>query len=181
MRAFNKWPYLKHKNKEITWNPWLAWHNFKGERVTEPVNMNFTATKDNEKGAYEETDGLSPEMHRHSRPRFHLMLETQLEQVGIKIQYGHRAVRYFETPEQYTAGVELDDGKILEADLVVAADGIGSHSTKITMGEEVRARSTGISIYRTSYPVEIVNSDPEIVEKFGNAPNGSPLIQMWMT
>jgi 2-polyprenyl-6-methoxyphenol hydroxylase-like FAD-dependent oxidoreductase len=109
------------------------------------------------------------------------MLETQLEQVGIKIQYGHRAVRYFETPEKQTAGVELDDGKILEADLVVAADGIGSHSTKITMGEEVRARSTGISIYRTSYPVEIVNSDPEIVEKFGNAPNGSPLIQMWMT
>ena len=142
--------------------------------------MEFKATKDNDKGTYEETDGLSPELHRHSRPKFHLMLETQLEQAGIKVQYGHRAVRYFETPEKHTAGVELDNRKILEADLVVAADGIGSHSTNITMGQEVRARSTGISIYRAAYPVEIVNSDPEIVEKFEMAPNGSPIAQMWL-
>jgi 2-polyprenyl-6-methoxyphenol hydroxylase-like FAD-dependent oxidoreductase len=180
MRSFNKWPYLKEKNKEITWTAWVAWHNFKGERLTEPENLEFKATKDNDKATYEETDGLSPELHRHSRPKFHLMLETQLEQVGIKVQYGHRAVRYFENPEKHNAGVELDNGNILEADLVVSADGIGSHSTQITMGQEVRARSTGISIYRTAYPVEIVNSDPEIVEKFEMAPNGSPLIQMWI-
>lgn len=141
--------------------------------------MEFSAPKDNSK-RNEEADGLSPEMHRHSRPRFHLMLETQLEQVGIKIQYGHRAVRYFETPEKHTAGIELDDGKILEADLVVAADGIGSHSTRITMGHEIPARSTGISIYRTAYPANIVNSDPEIVENVGKAPNGSPLVQVWI-
>lgn len=180
MRAFNKWPYLKQKNKEIAWTPWVVWHNFKGERVTEPSDMNLKVNKDGGNEIFEESDEMSPEMHRHSRPKFHLMLETQLEQVGIKVQYGHRAVRYFENPEKHTAGVEVQDGKILEADLVVAADGVGSHSTKITMGHEIHARSTGISIYRTAYPVDIVNSDPEIVEKFEMAPDGRPLIQIWL-
>ncbi|KAH8705249.1 hypothetical protein BGW36DRAFT_392919 [Talaromyces proteolyticus] len=189
IRAFNKWPYLRKKNQEITGHPSLAWHNLKGERLNGPTDMIYPSPKvDNSK---EDADNaninknnkegeVSSSLYRHSRPKFHLMLETQLEQIGLKVQYGKRVVRYFETPEDEKAGVELEDGTTLKADLVVAADGIGSHSTKITLGKEVPARSTGLSVYRAAYPVGIIESDPEILEKIDTTPDGESIAQLWI-
>lgn len=166
-------------NEEIAFHPYMAWHNIKGERLNGPINMEFGP--DSQDPIVHE-DQISKQIYRHSRPKFHLMLETQLEMAGIKVQYGKRAIRYIdEDPaKSQRAGVELDNGEILEADVVVAADGIGSHSTRVTLGYEVPARSTGFAIYRAAYPVDIALSDPEIKERFPLQPDGRPVAELWL-
>jgi flavin-dependent dehydrogenase len=178
--SFGNWPYLAEKNEQIAFHPWIAWYNLKGERRTEPKSLESKVVSQSQ-GEDKKAD--SPhEIYRHSRPKFHLMLETQLEQVGLKVQYGKRAIRYLDgKPEDNKhPGVELDNGDVLEADLVIAADGIGSHSTKVTLGYEVAARSTGFSIYRATLPVKLMHSDSELMEKFTILPNGHPLVQLWL-
>ena len=55
------------------------------------------------------------------------MLFGQLERIGIQVDYG-RVVDYYEDIECEKGGVALDTGIKLEADLVVAADGLGTKS-----------------------------------------------------
>lgn len=167
------------KNEEIAFHPYLAWHNNKGERVTEPVKLEI---EDSEDLSVKEEDGPSKQLYRHSRPKFHLMLETQLEMIGLKVQYGKRAIRYIdEDPEQgKKAAVELDTREIMEADVVIASDGVGGHSTKATLGYEVPARSTGFAIYRAAFPIDVVLSDPELAERFKLLPDGSPVAELWI-
>jgi flavin-dependent dehydrogenase len=171
---------MAQKNEEIAFHPYLAWHNNKGERVTEPVKLEIGESKD--LGVEEEEDGPSKQLYRHSRPQFHLMLEKQLEMVGIKVQYGKRAIRYIDADPKNNekAAVELDTGEIMEADVVIAADGVGGHSTKATLGHDVPARSTGHAIYRAAFPIEIVLSDPELAERFKLLPDGSPVAELWI-
>lgn len=170
---------MAKKNEEIAFHAYVAWHNNKGERVTEPAKLELSESKD--LGA-EQEEGPSKQLYRHSRPNFHLMLETQLEMVGMKVQYGKRAIRYIDAdPEQgKNAGVELDTGEVMEADVVIAADGVGGHSTKATLGRDVPARSTGHAIYRAAFPIEIVLSDPELAERFKLLPDGSPVVELWI-
>lgn len=170
---------MSQKNEEIAFHPYLAWHNNKGERVTDPVKLEIDDSKDLNT---EEVERPSKQLYRHSRPDFHLMLETQLEMVGIKVQYGKRAIRYIDAdPKQDTkAAVELDIGEIMEADVVIAADGIGGRSTMATLGHEVPARSTGHAIYRAAFPIEIVLSDPELADRFKLLPDGSPVAELWI-
>ena len=179
IRSFRNWPYMAKKNEEIAFHPYLAWHNNKGERVTEPVKLEISES--NDLGA-ENKEGPSKQIYRHSRPNFHLMLETQLEMIGIKVQYGKRALRYIDADarQKKNASVELDTGEIMEADVVIAADGVGGHSTKATLGREVPARSTGHAIYRAAFPIEIVLADPELAERFELLPDGSPVAELWI-
>ncbi|EED22801.1 monoxygenase, putative [Talaromyces stipitatus ATCC 10500] len=180
IRSFRNWPYMAKKNEEITFHPYLAWHNIKGERVSGPIKVEI-GDKDGEVNQGQE-GGPSEQLYRHSRPKFHLMLGEQLEMTGMKVQYGKRAIRYIDAdPDQNNkASVELDTGDIMEADIVIAADGIGSHSTKVTLGHEVPARSTGLAIYRAAFSLEIALSDPEIVERFKLLPDGSPVAELWL-
>ncbi|KAE8555701.1 hypothetical protein EYB25_000399 [Talaromyces marneffei] len=183
IRSLRNWPYMAKKNEEIAFHSYLAWHNNKGERVTEPIKLEIEESKGpGIEEEEEEKSGPSHQVYRHSRPLFHLMLDTQLQMIGLKVQYGKRAIRYIdEDPEQGTkAAVELDTGEIIEADVVIAADGVGGHSTKATLGHEVPARSTGHAIYRAAFPVEIVLSDPELAERFKLLPDGSPVAELWI-
>lgn len=179
IRSFRNWPYMAKKNEEIAFHPYLAWHNNKGERVTDPIKLEIDDSKD---PSTAEEEGPSKQLYRHSRPNFHLMLETQLEMVGIKVQYGKRAIRYIDADlkQGKKAAVELDIGEIMEADVVIAADGVGGHSTKATLGYEVPARSTGHAIYRAAFPIEIVLSDSELAERFELLPDGSPVAELWI-
>lgn len=58
-----------------------------------------------------------------------------------------RVLRYYETETR--AGVETDEGEVFEADIVIAADGIGSKSQAI-VGGKVRAASSGRAMWRVS-------------------------------
>lgn len=62
----------------------------------------------------------------------------------IKIVYGQRVADY----DAARPAIQLEDGTWLEADLVVACDGIRSKAAKIVIGKEVPAIATGYSAFR---------------------------------
>ena len=120
----------------------------------------------------------STRIYRHSRSKFHNALSKQVERCGIEIEYGRRVVDYHESSNR--AGVTLDTGEKIEADVVVAADGVNTKSWKLIAGEKVVAKSSGWSIYRTSFPVEIALQDPLVRERFTILENGHSVLEMWL-
>ena len=108
------------------------------------------------------------------------MLLKQLNRIGISVQYNHKVVEYYENADTGKGGVKLEDGKTIEADLVIAADGVGTKSHKLISGHEVRARSSGYAMYRMCFPIEHAMKDPLVVERWPYPANGPPSIfELW--
>lgn len=110
----------------------------------------------------------------------HKMLADLAERVGLTPEYGKQVVEYHEDPRSAKAYVILEDQEKIEADVVVAADGISSKSYTITLGHEARARPTGYSIYRALLPIEQALVDPNIDAKFSLLKPGISSTQLWM-
>ena len=72
----------------------------------------------------------------------------------MKAEFSHRVIDYYENTRAGKGGVVLDDRSKIEADVVVAADGVGTKSFSLVAGRKVEARSSGYAIFRTAYPVE---------------------------
>lgn len=108
------------------------------------------------------------------------MLSDQIERAGMTVEYSKQVVEYYENLDSSTAGIILKSGERLEADVIIAADGIGSTSTRITLGHEVRARPTGFSIYRASCSIDPALANPVFEERFPILENDRPSAQLWM-
>jgi 2-polyprenyl-6-methoxyphenol hydroxylase-like FAD-dependent oxidoreductase len=102
----------------------------------------------------------------------------QLAAIGVTIEYNHRAVKYDEHGDKGI--VEFENGARVEADVVVAADGIGSKSFEVVTRDQVRARSSGYAIYRTAYPVEFATADSDVDSKFALLTDNQSHAQMWV-
>ncbi|KAJ5125332.1 hypothetical protein N7526_007509 [Penicillium atrosanguineum] len=174
LRAFRNWPEMEDEEDRIAMNMWVSWHKINGEKISGPGPFELHA------GNVKDDTVEPPKVHRHSRPKFHKMLSKQVERTGTTIEYGKRVKSYFENIQTNKAGIILDDGNIIEADVVIAADGVGSKSSQVTMGHEIRARPTGYSIYRAAFPVELALSDPVVAERFQVLENGKFVAEMWM-
>jgi 2-polyprenyl-6-methoxyphenol hydroxylase-like FAD-dependent oxidoreductase len=83
--------------------------------------------------------------------------------LGIPIEFSTNAVDYFET-EDY-GGVELADRRKLTADIVVAADGVGSKSWHL-VGEKTAPISSGFVLYRVTFPAAPAFENPIIRKEF---------------
>lgn len=119
----------------------------------------------------------APRLHRHLRAKFQEILLNQLRKIGISVQYDQRVIQYHENE---TKGyVTLDDGTNIEADVVVAADGLGTHSYELILGEKVRARSSGYAVFRTAYDVKFGIADSDVDKRFRILDNGHPVSELW--
>ncbi|KAF5515166.1 FAD-dependent monooxygenase fsr3 [Colletotrichum siamense] len=101
-----------------------------------------------------------------SRSEFHSLLHQYALNIGIPIRYGAKAVDYFETEDE--AGVELEDGDRISADIAVAADGIGSRSWRLIAGTKEQPISSGFALFRSTFPVELALKNPLVAEAIGN-------------
>jgi 2-polyprenyl-6-methoxyphenol hydroxylase-like FAD-dependent oxidoreductase len=99
-----------------------------------------------------------------SRREFYGLLLDYAREQGIPIETGHEVEDFFETKEQ--GGVVLTDGRKLTADIVVAADGVGSKSWGLLLGRKEKPISSGFALYRTSYPTEVALQNPTIAGYF---------------
>lgn len=185
IRAY--WPDMAEENDRIAEDPWVSYHRITGERVAGPESFAFGMKKKAglAEGENKSKDGINypSRMHRHNRPQFLKMLISQLQRLGIEIEYGLRAVDYYEEDEddKKKAGVVFEDGRKLEADVVVAADGIGTKSHKLINGRDIRAWSSGWASARAAFPVEVITAIPELNERFKILENGHPCVEMWQS
>lgn len=117
-------------------------------------------------GPFPLAEGLNYRPVPVSRPKLIRFLYDYAVKLGIPILFGKKVVRYEESTETKRAFAITDQNDRFEADLVVAADGIGSRSGQIMLGEEARAMSSGFSVYRVTYSTALVKSDPFLSQHY---------------
>jgi 2-polyprenyl-6-methoxyphenol hydroxylase-like FAD-dependent oxidoreductase len=67
------------------------------------------------------------------RPFIHDVLLRHAVSLGIDVRMGQEVVDYWEDDENQKAGIILRSGENLQADLVVAADGVKSRARKYVL------------------------------------------------
>jgi len=164
---------MQNENENIAYSPLIKFCNGLGLCEKGPVDFKELLAGD--------STAESKRIYRHSRPKFHAMLLRQLSRIGMKVDYGHEAVKYWEDVDNGVAGVVLKDGSRIQADLVVAADGLRGASWPLVAGKPVPCRSSGDAIYRVAYPVEVALRDGAIAERFPLADDGRSIIEIWMS
>ena len=114
--------------------------------------------------------GVGPRPFRKSfgaaitRPRLYEALATAVREADIEVRYHKRIHKYFESATQ--AGVETDDGEVLRADLIIAADGVHSRSWEVVTGSRPRAYSSGSAVFRAAFPAEQARNNEIIRSKW---------------
>lgn len=94
--------------------------------------------------------------------------------LGIKFRLGARVKKYFD--EEDRAGVYIEDERI-EADAVIAADGVHSTARKHVIGIHQHPRTSGFAVYRTCFPLELLANDP-LTKPFTEAKED--IFQVWL-
>lgn len=99
-----------------------------------------------------------------NRNELHTALFEYALAIGIKIDFDTTVKEYFETVEE--GGVILEDGRKITADLVVAADGVGTTSWALVLGTKDKPISSGFACYRASFPSGPALKNPIIAKEF---------------
>ncbi|TKX22618.1 FAD-binding domain-containing protein 29 [Elsinoe australis] len=163
------WPAMQQRYAEISLqDAWIETFKHTGEQMLPPQKV---ADRLHAQGL---DPGKAPGAFQ-MRPLVYKMLLDQVNAAKIDVQFGTRVVDYFEIENQ-KGGVKLDDGRVLEADLVIAADGIGSKSQKL-VGGQIKARSSGRAMWRAVFPVEEMDKDPVVKEHFGLQDGSDPIVR----
>ena len=172
-RFFKHWPELAKEFDSISLHDaWIETFKHTGEVIVRPLKVSDRLR----------AQGLDPDTPPGTfqmRPLVYKMFIRQVEKLGIELEFNRRVVDYFEDEKTGKGGAITDDGKRYEADVVIAADGVGSKSQKL-VGGQVRARSSGRAIWRAAFPIEHLDKNPE-VKKFFHLINGTePIVRTWL-
>ncbi|KNG45403.1 fad binding domain-containing protein [Stemphylium lycopersici] len=142
-----KWPGFMERARAISGMPSFDMRKFDG-----------TFLKHETVGA---EDNLALDVYRRS---LHSLLTSYAQEQGIPITFGVKVTEYFENEKK--AGVVVEGGDRLTADVVVAADGVGSRSRELMDGNKSAPISSGFVMYRCTYPAEHVSQNPIIGKEF---------------
>jgi 2-polyprenyl-6-methoxyphenol hydroxylase-like FAD-dependent oxidoreductase len=113
------------------------------------------------------------------RPLVYKMFVAAVENLGVPIEFNRRVVDYYDDEETGKGGCVTEDGTRYEADVVIAADGVGSKSQGL-VGGQVRARPSGRAMWRAAFPIEHLDKNPEVKEFFKIMPNEEPIVRTWL-
>ena len=144
-KAFERWPgVVEAMEKVARQTSWLDLHHWEGKFVT---RQSF---------ADERVWGRRINGHRGE---LHSIIYNHAKARGIDIRLGQRVTDYFESDDG--AGV-VANGQNIEADVVVAAEGVRSRGRRIVLGFDDNPKSSGYAVYRSWYPGEVVAKNPAI-------------------
>jgi len=163
-RQFAKWPGMTATYEHIRYKPVMSFLKFDGEVLGGP----FPA---------EDSPETPVPIHR---AKLQQALYDYVISLGISVTFSSHVSQYFQAQDEAKAGVITDAGERFEADLVVAADGVGSKSWKLIQGSQSEARSSGFAVYRTAFPTEVAHADAEVAEKFPVLPDGTDDVRMYL-
>jgi 2-polyprenyl-6-methoxyphenol hydroxylase-like FAD-dependent oxidoreductase len=141
----NKWPGFMDRAKQVAAAPMNVIKKFDGTLI----------------GTFPVGDPVNPALPIY-RSKLHQLLYVYALELGIPMEFDTAVVRYFESEEQGLGGVELSDGRKLTADLVVAADGVGSKSWELVLGKKDTLMSSGFVVYRVTFPAAPALENPII-------------------
>ena len=154
------WPEMREEYDQISLHDaWIQALKHSGTPVAPPKSTVQVAIGNG-------MDPKSPKTTFQIRPKLYRMLARQLERLGIPVEFGKKVVEYYEDAASKKGGVVEEDGTRTEADVVIAADGIGTKSNGL-VGGEVQPRQSGRAMYRASVPIEVMKQDSAVDEFFG--------------
>ncbi|KAJ6789496.1 hypothetical protein PWT90_00297 [Aphanocladium album] len=156
--TLRKFPRLMRENNAIAVFPDLRIFRYDGVQITKfPIRELLS-----EAARADLPPGTAPQ--ETSRPRIYSAMLEQLERAGVAVEYGRDVVSYFDADGR--AGVELGDGTKLEADLVVAADGVHTRSCSLVAGKDIPLKPVGTAAFRAAYEPKRVADNTLIQETY---------------
>ncbi|KAK3315900.1 hypothetical protein B0H66DRAFT_582804 [Apodospora peruviana] len=157
-------------------NCWIETFKHSGERMIIPLKV---ADRLRDAGLDPDTPPGTFQM----RPLVYQMYVDQVKKLGVEVQFGKRVVDYGEDEARGKAWAITDKGEKYEADVVIAADGVGSKSQKL-VGGQVRAIKSGRAMWRAAFPKEILDKNPEVKEHFkmhkSETGVDEPIVRTWL-
>ncbi|KAI0842238.1 FAD/NAD(P)-binding domain-containing protein [Hypoxylon sp. FL0890] len=150
--TFHHYPSMLKEYDEISHDAHLIFAARDGTEIMPPLEFEWNRKGVAQNGAYPlRVKGLV------GRLRFAQMLFHQCKRLGIPVTFGVAVERYEEDIGNGSATAIALDGRRLTADVVIAADGIGTKSHGVILGHPVRALKTGFLVYRAIYSTERLN------------------------
>ncbi|KAI1093234.1 FAD/NAD(P)-binding domain-containing protein [Rostrohypoxylon terebratum] len=174
-KFFRHWPELSKEYESISMNnAWIETFKHDGERVISPLKVS-------ERLRQAGMDPNTPPGAFQMRPLIYRMYLNEVKRQGIQINFGQRVIDYWEDEERQKAGVVTDKGDKFEADIVIAADGVGSKCQKL-VGGQVRAMSAGRAMWRAAFPIHHLEKNPKLKEflKLGGPNGNEPMVRTWL-
>ncbi|KAF9878321.1 hypothetical protein CkaCkLH20_04359 [Colletotrichum karsti] len=108
------------------------------------------------------SDPEAPVFNGHRGELHEVIFKYAKDDLGIPIHLGQPVVDYFE--DQSKSGVQLPDGTKIEADVVIAADGVRSKARELVLGHKDKPVSSGYAIWRAWFPAQALLEDPRTKE-----------------
>ncbi|KAL5119222.1 hypothetical protein ACEQ8H_002933 [Pleosporales sp. CAS-2024a] len=168
-RFMKHWPELLAEYKSISLhNAWIETFKHSGEVVIPPKKV---ADRLRAQGL----DPDTPPGEFQMRPLVYKMFVKAVEKLGVAVEFNRKIVEYFEDEQTGKGGCTTEDGTRYEADVVIAADGVGSKSQKL-VGGQVRAKPSGRAMWRAAYPREELDKNPKVKEFFKLQPGNEPIV-----
>jgi 2-polyprenyl-6-methoxyphenol hydroxylase-like FAD-dependent oxidoreductase len=176
VQFFRHWPELLEEYERISMsNAWLETFKHSGERMIPPMRVSDRLRRAG-------MDPNTPPGTFQMRPLVYKMFVRQVEKLGVDIHFGTKVVDYCEDATREKAIAITDQGERFEADVVIAADGVGSKSQKL-VGGQVRARSSGRAMWRAAFSSEHLDKNPKVKEFFGRMAgesNDEPIVRTFL-
>lgn len=172
LRNISHYPSMEQRAEELRYSPWFIMCDENGEPQAPPIEASSFLAH-----GMPITDEIKS--WRYSRPQFHSMLLDQVAEIGLQVEYGNKVEEYFEDASRAKAGVVISNGSRLEADLVVAADGVRGASWSLVAGHPVPAESTGRALFRVAMPEEEALKIPGVAERWPKYEGDKPMLEMW--
>ncbi|KAI5920708.1 FAD binding domain protein [Camillea tinctor] len=111
-----------------------------------------------------------------SRPALHQLLYNYVQELGIAVELAKDVAEYFEDEDR--AGVIYADGARETADVVVAADGVGSKAWTLITGNRQDVISSGFLVQLATFPAEKAMKNPVVAEGWKGMKDGGLLFNL---
>lgn len=174
LRIFRHWPAMHRDIDRDAIDAMVDYRRHTGEHIFGPSELPHNTPEHRQKREGEPKSGMM-----QNRVKFYRSLLRQALALGMQIEWGVRAVDYFEDEAQGKAGVRCDSGETYTADVVIAADGMKTVSHGLVNGVKDKPVPSGQSIYRTSYPLKYAMQDPLFRHELALKPGDRPLMTFW--
>lgn len=141
-RLFERWPgVIEAMYKVARKTSWLDLYHWKGEFVT--------------RQSFADEKSWGPRINGH-RGELYSIIYEHAKARKLDIRLGQRVTDYFEDGDK--AGVVVN-GERMEADVVIAAEGVRSRGRKIVLGFDDKPKSSGYAVYRCWFPGDAIKDN----------------------